>query len=138
MALYHYFPGKQQLLVAALELAFERLPAEMPPHFTGKKAVTFLLTEYLTLAARNRTLTLYLITRQDAMPRNLDHFNALLLAALGAVAPDAATGRRLRDILIDYAHGYLIATEHFKGEQRRRAVREFALSVSLILQAAAP
>lgn len=135
MALYHYFPNREKLLAAALEQAFEALPQKMPEGCTARAAATRLLLAYLDTAKKHRSLTVHLLSRQDAWPTNLVRFNEALLQALGQHCQNTPLALRLRDILIDYTHGYLLAAGNFSVGGGKQAQAEFTNSVELILNA---
>ncbi len=135
MALYHYFPSREKLLAAALEQAFESLPQEIPEGCAAKAAVTRLVLAYLDTAKKHRSLTVHLLSRQQAWPANLVRFNEALLQAIGQHCQDTQLTHRLRDILVDYTHGYLLAAGNSSAGSAQNAHAEFTTSVELILNA---
>ncbi|MGK5037311.1 TetR/AcrR family transcriptional regulator [Janthinobacterium sp. LB3P118] len=112
MALYHYYAGKEELLLALMVQRFAALDPRQPP-FTRRQAprrrLLALCTLYLELVSATpyfvRLMARGLVTQADVAER----FTALFELAVDGLAPDKKTRLRGRDTLVDFLHGYALA-----------------------------
>ena len=112
MALYHYYPGKEELLLALMAARFTALDPAQPP-FTRRQApprrVLALCALYLKLVSATpyfvRLMARGLVTQADVAER----FAALFEQALDGLELDRKTRQRGCDTLVDFLHGYALA-----------------------------
>lgn len=135
MALYHYFPDREALLRAALTEAFAPLAAAAFEAQNWHEAVISMLLYYREVASRYLSLTLYLIARPGDLPPSLEQFNERLKACLAASRRPRETLSLMRDVLIDYCHGFFIAEQHFDRRLRSAAAERFRQGIVMILRA---
>jgi len=129
MALYHYYAGKEELLLALMAQRFAALDPRQPP-FTRRQTplrrLLALCALYLELISATpyfvRLMARGLVTQDDVAER----FTALFELAVDGLSPDKKTRLRGRDTLVDFLHGYALAGRP-TGETQWHA------SVSLIL-----
>ncbi|MGK5009807.1 TetR/AcrR family transcriptional regulator [Janthinobacterium sp. MDB2-8] len=112
MALYHYYTGKEELLLALMAQRFTALDPRQPP-FTRRQAprrrLFALCALYLELVSATpyfvRLMARGLVTHADVAER----FTALFELAVDGLALDKKTRLRGRDTLVDFLHGYALA-----------------------------
>ncbi|MCX7291680.1 TetR/AcrR family transcriptional regulator [Janthinobacterium sp.] len=112
MALYHYYAGKEELLLALMAQRFIALDPQQPP-FTPRQAprrrLLALCALYLELVSATpyfvRLMARGLVTQADVAER----FTALFDLAVDGLALDRKTRLRGRDALVDFLHGYALA-----------------------------
>ncbi|KAB8059685.1 TetR family transcriptional regulator [Janthinobacterium sp. FT14W] len=112
MALYHYYAGKEELLLALMAQRFITLDPRQPP-FTSRQAprrrLLALCALYLELVSATpyfvRLMARGLVTQADVAER----FAALFDLAVDGLALDRKTRLRGRDALVDFLHGYALA-----------------------------
>ncbi|EZP38828.1 TetR/AcrR family transcriptional regulator [Janthinobacterium aestuarii] len=112
MAVYHYYAGKEELLLALMAQRFAALDPQQPP-FTRRQAaprrVLALCALYLELVSATpyfvRLMARGLVEQADVAQR----FTALFEQALEGLALDKKTRLRGRDTLVDFLHGYALA-----------------------------
>ena len=112
MALYHYYAGKEELLLALMAARFTALDPAQPP-FTRRQApprrVLALCALYLELVSATpyfvRLMARGLVTQADVAER----FAALFEQALDGLELDRKTRQRGCDTLVDFLHGYALA-----------------------------
>ncbi|WP_180979480.1 TetR/AcrR family transcriptional regulator [Janthinobacterium sp. AD80] len=112
MALYHYYAGKEELLLALMAARFTALDPAQPP-FTRRQApprrVLALCALYLELVSATpyfvRLMARGLVTQADVAER----FAALFEQALDGLELDSKTRQRGCDTLVDFLHGYALA-----------------------------
>ena len=112
MAVYHYYAGKEELLLALMAQRFAALDPQQPP-FTRRQAaprrVLALCALYLELVSTTpyfvRLMARGLVEQADVAQR----FTALFEQALDGLALDKKTRLRGRDTLVDFLHGYALA-----------------------------
>jgi len=112
MALYHYYAGKEELLLALMAQRFAALDPQQPP-FTRRQAaprrVLALCALYLELVSATpyfvRLMARGLVEQADVAER----FTALFEQALDGLDLDKKTRLRGRDTLVDFLHGYALA-----------------------------
>ena len=112
MALYHYYAGKEDLLLALMAQRFAALDPCQPP-FTRRQApqrrLLALCALYLELVSATpyfvRLMARGLVTQADVAER----FTALFELAVDGLALDKKTRLRGRDTLVDFLHGYALA-----------------------------
>ncbi|MGK5058021.1 TetR/AcrR family transcriptional regulator [Janthinobacterium sp. LB2P49] len=112
MAVYHYYAGKEELLLALMVQRFAALDPLQPP-FTRRQSpprrVLALCALYLELVSATpyfvRLMARGLVTQADVAER----FTALFELAVDGLAPDKKTRLRGRDTLVDFLHGYALA-----------------------------
>ena len=112
MALYHYYAGKEELLLALMAVRFAALDPAQPP-FTRRQApprrVLALCALYLELVSATpyfvRLMARGLVTQADVAER----FAALFEQALDGLELDSKTRQRGCDTLVDFLHGYALA-----------------------------
>ena len=129
MAVYHYYAGKEELLLALMAQRFAALDPRQPP-FTQRQGPQRRLLALCALYLERVSATPYfvrlmargLVTQADVAER----FTALFEQAVDGLALDKKTCLRGRDALVDFLHGYALAGRPV-GETHWHA------SVSLIL-----
>ena len=112
MAVYHYYAGKEELLLALMAQRFAALDPQQPP-FTRRQAaprrVLALCALYLELVSATpyfvRLMARGLVEQADVAER----FTALFEQALDGLDLDKKTRLRGRDTLVDFLHGYALA-----------------------------
>ena len=112
MALYHYYAGKEELLLALMAARFTALDPAQPP-FTRRQApprrVLALCALYLELVSATpyfvRLMARGLVAQADVAER----FAALFEQALDGLELDRKTRQRGCDTLVDFLHGYALA-----------------------------
>lgn len=112
MALYHYYAGKEELLLALMAARFAALDPAQPP-FTRRQApprrVLALCALYLELVSATpyfvRLMARGLVAQADVAER----FAALFEQALDGLELDRKTRQRGCDTLVDFLHGYALA-----------------------------
>jgi len=112
MALYHYYAGKEELLLALMAQRFAALDPRQPP-FTQRQGpqrrLLALCALYLELVSATpyfvRLMARGLVTQADVAER----FTALFELAVEALDLDKKTRLRGRDALVDFLHGYALA-----------------------------
>ena len=112
MALYHYYAGKEELLLALMAARFTALDPAQPP-FTRRQApprrVLALCALYLELVSATpyfvRLMARGLVAQADVAER----FAALFEQALDGLELGRKTRQRGCDTLVDFLHGYALA-----------------------------
>ena len=112
MAVYHYYAGKEELLLALMAQRFAALDPRQPP-FTRRQAprrrLLALCALYLELVSATpyfvRLMARGLVTQADVAER----FAALFEQALDGLELDRKTRQRGCDTLVDFLHGYALA-----------------------------
>lgn len=112
MAVYHYYAGKEELLLALMAQRFAALDPRQPP-FTRRQAplrrLLALCALYLELVSATpyfvRLMARGLVEQADVAER----FTALFEQAVDGLALDKKTRLRGRDALVDFLHGYALA-----------------------------
>eukprot|EP01133_Synstelium_polycarpum_P013600 gene13600-16006_t len=109
MALYHYYAGKEELLLALMVRRFAALDPRQPPFTrrqTPQRRLLALCALYLELVSTTpyfvRLMARGLVTQADVAER----FTALFGLAVNGLALDRKTRLRGRDALVDFLHGY--------------------------------
>ena len=129
MALYHYYAGKEELLLALMARRFAALDARQPP-FTQRQSpqrrLLALCALYLELVSATpyfvRLMARGLVTQADVALR----FTALFELAVDGLGLDKKTRLRGRDAIVDFLHGYALAG-------RPASETQWHASVALIL-----
>ncbi len=137
MSLYYYFPDRESLLRGALNQAFEPLCKRNPGRGKWRKEAAEMLNAYRRLAAKHLSLALYLISRPGNMPAPLIEFNRQLIETLGGSGADRRRIVRVRDILVDFTHGYLMSEQHLPPPVSAGSERRFRESLEVILESLA-
>ena len=129
MALYHYYAGKEELLLALMAQRFAALDPHQPPFNQRQgpqRRLLALCALYLELVSATpyfvRLMARGLVTQADVAER----FTALFELALDGLDLPQNIQLRGRDALVDFLHGYALAGRP-AGETRWHA------SISLIL-----
>ncbi|WP_198043813.1 TetR/AcrR family transcriptional regulator [Janthinobacterium sp. 1_2014MBL_MicDiv] len=112
MALYHYYAGKQELLLALMAQRFAALDPRQPP-FTRRQApqrrLLALCTLYLELVGATpyfvRLMARGLVAQSDVAER----FTALFELAIDGLDLPQKLRLRGRDAVVDFLHGYTLA-----------------------------
>ncbi|OHV93952.1 hypothetical protein AKG95_25485 [Janthinobacterium lividum] len=112
MAVYHYYAGKEELLLALMAQRFAALDPRQPP-FTRRQAparrMLALCALYLELVSATpyfvRLMARGLVTQADVAER----FTALFEQAVEGLDLPEKTRLRGRDALVDFLHGYALA-----------------------------
>ena len=112
MAVYHYYPGKEELLLALMLERFAVLDPAQPP-FTRRQAplrrLLALCALYLELVSATpyfvRLMARGLVTQADVAER----FATLFELAVDGMQLDKKNRLRGRDALVDFLHGYALA-----------------------------
>ena len=112
MAVYHYYAGKEELLLALMAQRFAALDPRQPP-FTRRQAparrMLALCVLYLELVSATpyfvRLMARGLVTQADVAER----FTALFEQAVEGLDLPEKTRLRGRDALVDFLHGYALA-----------------------------
>ena len=112
MAVYHYYAGKEELLLALMAQRFAALDPRQPP-FTQRQGpqrrLLALCALYLELVSATpyfvRLMARGLVTQADVAER----FTALFELALDGLDLPQNIQLRGRDALVDFLHGYALA-----------------------------
>ena len=112
MAVYHYYAGKEELLLALMAQRFAALDPRQPP-FTQRQGpqrrLLALCALYLELVSATpyfvRLMARGLVEQADVAER----FTALFELAMEDLELDEKTRLRGRDALVDFLHGYALA-----------------------------
>jgi AcrR family transcriptional regulator len=112
MAVYHYYAGKEELLLALMVQRFAALDPRQPP-FTRRQAparrMLALCTLYLELVSTTpyfvRLMARGLVTQADVAER----FTALFKLAVEGLDLPEKIRLHGRDALVDFLHGYALA-----------------------------
>ena len=112
MAVYHYYAGKEELLLALMAQRFAALDPRQPP-FTRRQTplrrLLALCALYLELVSATpyfvRLMARGLVTQADVAER----FTVLFEMAVDSLGLDKKTRLRGRDALVDFLHGYALA-----------------------------
>ena len=112
MAVYHYYAGKEELLLALMAQRFAALDPRQPP-FTRRQTplrrLLALCALYLELVSATpyfvRLMARGLVEQADVTER----FTALFELAVEGLELDKKTRLRGRDTLVDFLHGYALA-----------------------------
>jgi len=112
MAVYHYYAGKEELLLALMAQRFAALDPRQPP-FTQRQGpqrrLLALCALYLELVSATpyfvRLMARGLVEQADVAQR----FTALFEQALDGLELDKKTRLRGRDAVVDFLHGYALA-----------------------------
>ena len=112
MAVYHYYAGKEELLLALMAQRFAALDPCQPPFTrrqTPQRRLLALCALYLELVSATpyfvRLMARGLVEQADVAER----FTALFEQAVDGLALDKKTRLRGRDALVDFLHGYALA-----------------------------
>ncbi|MEG1114070.1 MAG: helix-turn-helix domain-containing protein [Janthinobacterium sp.] len=112
MAVYHYYAGKDELLLALMAQCFAALDPCQPPFTrrqTPQRRLLALCALYLELVSATpyfvRLMARGLVEQADVAER----FTALFELAIDGLALDKKTRLRGRDALVDFLHGYALA-----------------------------
>jgi len=136
MAIYHYFPDRKTLLWAALAQTYRELPAEFTRTRDAAADTLEHLDAYRRISGRQIALMLYLLGLRNMHLPPLEAFNASLLANIERLCSSIEEAVLLRDLLIDYTHGYAVAAQHFTPTERRSAEKTYRTAVLRILSTA--
>jgi AcrR family transcriptional regulator len=112
MALYHYYAGKEELMLALMVQRFAALDPRQPP-FTRRQTplrrLLALCALYLELVSATpyfvRLMARGLVTQADVAER----FTALFELAVDGLSLEKKIRLRGRDALVDFLHGYALA-----------------------------
>lgn len=126
MALYHYYAGKEELLLALMVQRFAAIDPRQPP-FTRRQAplrrVLALCALYLELVSATpyfvRLMARGLVTQADVAER----FAALFEQAVDDLGVDRKTRLRGCNALVDFLHGYALAGRPSSETQWHASVR---------------
>ncbi len=132
MAIYHYFPNREALWQAALETVFADLPVAAQGASWQDSAMEFLIA-YHGIALRNFHLTHFLVTHAEMRITAIDTFNAHLLKTLSASGFGSERTELMRDLLIDYLHGYLMAEVHYSPKEKKQRAQQVPVTLRWIL-----
>lgn len=112
MAVYHYYAGKEELLLALMVQRFGALDPRQPPFTrrqTPQRRLLALCARYLELVNATpyfvRLMARGLVTQADVAER----FTALYELALEGLDLPQNIQLRGRDALVDFLHGYALA-----------------------------
>ena len=112
MAVYHYYAGKEELLLALMAQRFAALDPHQPPFNQRQgpqRRLLALCALYLELVSATpyfvRLMARGLVEQADVAER----FTALFEQAVDGLALDKKTRLRGRDALVDFLHGYALA-----------------------------
>jgi len=133
MAIYHYFPDRTALLSAALSHGYRNLTPNFQPSKDAVADIQNLLERYVKLSLKYVELMIYLMGQRETSLPNLDDFNRLLLEAIARYADSPGESAFIRDVLIDYTHGYVIAAQHFSATELKKHQVNYEKAVRLIL-----
>ncbi|MBS0617518.1 MAG: hypothetical protein JSR44_04975 [Spirochaetes bacterium] len=89
---------------------------------------------YHELALRNFRLTQFLITRGELRIPAIDTFNAILLKTLAGEGFDAERTELMRDLLVDYLHGYLMAEVHFSAREKKKRAAQIETTLRWVMK----
>lgn len=133
MALYYYFPDRNAILRAALEQVYAGLADAPAPRANWQLTALEYLLAYHSIALKNFGLTQFLLSHGDLDIPAIATFNTNLLQILGAAGFDANRTELMRDLLIDYLHGYLAAEIHFSHQEKRKRSGQVRKTLSWVL-----
>ncbi len=112
MAVYHYYAGKEELLLVLMAQRFAALDPRQPPFNQRQgpqRRLLALCALYLELVSATpyfvRLMARGLVEQADVAER----FTALFEQAVDGLALDKKTRLRGRDALVDFLHGYALA-----------------------------
>jgi AcrR family transcriptional regulator len=112
MAVYHYYAGKEELLLALMIERFAALDPRQPP-FTRRQAaprrVLALCALYLELVSATRYFVRLMARGLVRQADVAERFAALFELAVEGLGLDKKTRLRGRDALVDFLHGYALA-----------------------------
>ncbi len=113
MALYHYFSDKDALLKACAALLFAALDPAQPPFGAADEAllrITALCEVYLGLLRKAPMLMRLMARGSVDHADGLARFAALFSVSIAEWKLSVARETLLRDVLVDYLHGYALAS----------------------------
>ncbi len=134
MAIYHYFSNRDALMHAAVEHVFAVLPASTNENTPWQDATLDFLMAYHAVALRNFRLTQYLVTHGELRIGPIDTFNSNLLNILQRAGLDSERTELMRDLLIDYLHGYLMAEVHFSPKEKKQRSQQIPVTLRWLLE----
>lgn len=112
MAVYHYYAGKEELLLALMAQRFAALDPHQPP-FTRRQTplrrLLALCALYLELVSATPYFVRLMARGQVEQADVAERFTALFELAIDGLALDRKTRLRGRDALVDFLHGYALA-----------------------------
>ena len=132
MALYHYFPDRDALWCAALSEVFSALPSAAAGDSWQENAFALLIS-YHAIALKNFRLTHFLVTHGALQIAPIEAFNRELLQTLGGAGFTPERTELMRDLLIDYLHGYLMAEVHFSAKEKKQRARQVSVALRWLL-----
>lgn len=133
MALYHHVGGRDALVAS---LADRVLATVATPADAGRARVAGLLEAYCAAVIEHPALFLLVFATPAAFEGGPRRFTGELDALL-AEAMGAAFTTRVRDVLVDYTHGYGFAVA-VNGTGREAALAEYRAALALLLDALLP
>jgi TetR/AcrR family tetracycline transcriptional repressor len=133
MALYHYFPDRDALWQAALEEVFAGLPPAPTPGSAWQDAALEFLLAYHQIALRNFRLTHFLVSHGAMRIAAIDAYNNTLMQILGRAGFSPERTELLRDLLVDYLHGYLMAEVHYSPREKKKRAQQVPATLRWIL-----
>lgn len=132
MAIYHYFPDRDALWCAALEEVFSALPPAPVGESWHENALALLIS-YHAIALKNFRLTHFLVTHGALQIAPIEAFNRELLQTLGGAGFTPERTELMRDLLIDYLHGYLMAEVHFSAKEKKQRAHQISVTLRWLL-----
>ncbi|MBN9320168.1 MAG: hypothetical protein BGN86_09650 [Caulobacterales bacterium 68-7] len=133
MALYHHVGGREALIGTLADRVLEDVTAG---EGSASERVAGLLQAYCRAVVAHPALFLMLFDTPAAFEGGPQRVTAELDTLL-AEAMGAAFTTRVRDILIDYTHGYGFAVA-VNGTEREAALTEYSAALALLLEAFLP
>jgi AcrR family transcriptional regulator len=147
MAVYHYYPSKENLIHASIEKVFEGFVwepvADLGQHSGGMesfgalasrkisrtkakerngvvKRVMGLLTSYRDFFLQYPNSCMYLLNHGYNDIPKLKEYNDVLVLSISVMEKDRTKATLIRDILIDYLHGYSMAYFAERNKPKRK------------------
>ncbi|MBX3720758.1 MAG: TetR/AcrR family transcriptional regulator [Turneriella sp.] len=133
MAVYHYFPDREALWQAALEEVFADLPLAPPAGAPWQDAAMQFLLAYHQIALRNFRLTHFLVTHGTLRVAAIDAYNHALMQILDRAGFSPKRTELLRDLLVDYLHGYLMAEVHYSPREKKKRLQQVPVTLRWML-----
>ncbi len=130
MAIYHYFPKKSVLIIELVQAIFENFQSPLSGNF--KSDIITVCQRYRNILRSEGNLVFYLTQSEK-----LSSLAAERLYAAMPLHPElnGDSNQRLRDILIDYTHGFVLG-ELRRGKKMPGANEKYQRGIELIVAGA--
>ncbi|MCZ8343607.1 MAG: TetR/AcrR family transcriptional regulator [Leptospira sp.] len=164
MAVYHYYPSKENLIQACIQKVFEGFqwgsgansgknlskpksleslgsPKTTNPNLKDRNLilnqVMDLLFSYRDFFFRYPNCCLYLLNHGYTNIPKLQDFNEILVQTISAWEKDFVRSVKIRDILIDYLHGHSMSILKKEGKSKRKRMeleKEWETSIRFLIE----